>query len=114
MHPSEWNIVDAEFSKQEHDWYAVVVVFNVKEQVVVQFIKELISCHFANIGANEPKVEPEKKSQSQFTEESPLEHEGCSLGEKAIIEQLKRSWFGSSWVSFKLNFLDVFFYRAQG
>jgi hypothetical protein len=39
----------------------VVVVFNVKEQVVVQFIKELISCHFANIGANEPKVEPEKK-----------------------------------------------------
>ena len=85
MKPTEWNIIDAEFREQQDYGQTVVVVLNVKEEVVVEFVEELISRHFTDIRANEPKVDPEKEGQSQFTEESPLEHEGGSFGEKAII-----------------------------
>lgn len=91
MPPFERNIVYPEFRKQEDHWQAVVVVFNVIEQVVLQFQDKLISRHFTNIRTNEPKVDPEKQGQSKFTEESPLEHKGSSFGEKAVIKQFKGS-----------------------
>lgn len=74
LSPGKFDIIDKVFQKKECQRYAVIIIFNIHNEIEINFVAELCSCHVGNISHKDIEVQPEGQTDNTFGDHGNLEH----------------------------------------
>ena len=72
--PGKFDIVQEIFQNKEGQRYTMIIIFNVNNQIKINFVTKLCSCHVGNISHENIEVEPEGQADYAFGNHGNLKH----------------------------------------